>query len=306
MAIMNSMRGLGRFGNGLQNQIGALPLGLLLVYSVFGACLATSIRAAQGGEAQASAKATGRTKIAEGEYAIYEEGNGGAFGPFGEEVYDFHESWTLWRTPKGQYEIEGERIFESPRDLEHKNRFSAELSRDLTALRMTEFGPLKWRPGSGPVSCEFLPKELHCFSEAKDPKQSLNLRVPMDYPFALLWPISPFSLGGLTREAERDLSRGTEVQLLSVEQPNRYDPVRPTILTGQLQYLGEENIDAADQKWAAHKYSLKVPSYPQFLIWTSPKGILLALAIEHAHPNWPQEGMKLTRFKTWAGFAPNE
>jgi hypothetical protein len=270
---------------------------LLLVCLAFGASLTASIRAAQSSDA---AKAPERTKIAEGSYAIYEEGNGGAVGPFGEEVYDFQETWTLWRTPKGQYEIEGERKFESPHDVEHKNRFKSELSRDLTVIRMTEFAPLKWRPDSGPVSCEFLPKELHCFSEAKDPKQSVNLRVSMDHPFALLWPISPFSLSGLTREAERDLSHGTEVQLLSIEQPNQYDPVRPTILSGQLQYLGEEDIAAADQKWTAYKFSLKVPSYPQFLIWTSSKGILLALAIEHEHPNWPREGMKLTRFKTWA------
>jgi hypothetical protein len=304
MAKINSIRGFGAFGNGLHNQIGAILFTLPLVYLIFGVCLTIPARAAQGDDARA-VKGTERSKVAEGEYAIYEEGNGGAFGPFGEEVYDFHESWTLWRTPKGRYEIEGERKFMSPLDVEHKNRFSAELSRDLTALRVTEFAPLKWRPDSGPVSCEFLPKELHCFSEAKDPKQSVNLRVPMDHPFALLWPVSPFSLSGLTRETERELGHGTEVQLLSVEQPDRYDPVRPTILTGQLQYLGEENIQAADQNWTAHKFSLKVPSYPQFLIWTSSKGILLALAIEHAHPNWPQEGMKLTRFKTWlAGFGP--
>jgi hypothetical protein len=302
MAKINSTGGLGTFGNGLRKQIGAIPPILLLVYLALGASLTTSIRAAQAGDA---AKATERSKIAEGEYAIYEEGNGGAVGPFGEEVYDFHESWTLWKLPKGQYEIEGERKFNSPSDVEHNNRFSAELSRDLTAIRMTEFAPLKWRLDSGPVSCEFLPRELHCFSVAKDPKQSVNLRVPMDHPFALLWPIAPFSLSGLTREAERDLSHATEVQLLSVEQPNQYDPVSPTILNGQLQYLGEEDIEAANQKWRAHKFSLKVPSHAQFLMWTSSKGILLALAIEHDHPNWPREGMRLIRFKTWADFGPD-
>lgn len=298
------MREPGTLGNGLQKQIGAVMLALFLSYLIFGGYLTTAIRAAQRTEEQGSAKAAERSKVAEGEYAIYEEGNGGAVGPFGEEVYDFHETWTLWRTSTGQFEIEGQRTFMSPSDVEHKNRFSAELTRDLTAIRMTEFAPLKWRPDSGPATCEFLPRELHCFSEAKDSGQSVNLRFPMDHPFALLWPISPFSLSALTRVAERDLTHGTEVQLVSIEQPNQYEPVRSTILNGQLQYLGEENIEAADQKWVAYKFSLKVPSHPQFLIWTSSKGILLALAIEHAHPNWPREGMKLTRYKKWADFGP--
>jgi len=301
MAKIDSRHGLSAFGNGMRKPNSIPPLMLLLICVALGGGLATSIRAAQGGDA---AQVAVRSKIADGEYAIYEEGNGGALGPFGEEVYDFHETWTLWRTPKGQYEIEGKRKFESPHDVEHENRFKSELSRDLTVIRMTEFASLKWRPDSGPVSCEFLPKELHCFSEAKDPKQSVNLRVSMDHPFALLWPIAPFSLSGLTREAERDLSHGTEVQLLSVEQPSQFDPVRPTILSGQLQYLGKEDIEAADRKWSAYKFSLKVPSHPQFLIWTSSKGILLALAIEHEHSNWPREGMKLTRFKAWTDFGP--
>jgi hypothetical protein len=303
MTRIETMRELGTFETRRHGQTAVLALTLFLVH-VFAASIVTSTIAAQEEGATGVAKAAERAKIAEGEYAIFEEGNGGAIGPFGEEVYDFHESWTLWRTPKGQYEIEGERKFRSPRDVEHANRFSAELSRDLTVIRMTEFAPLKWRPDSGPVTCEFLPRLLHCFSEAKDPKQSVNLRADMDHPFALLWPIAPFSLSGLTREAERDLGDGMEVQLLSVEQPNRYDPVRPTILDGRLQYLGEETIEAADRKWNAYKFSLKVPSHSEFLIWTSTKGILLALAIEHEHPDWPKEGMKLTRFSASAGFGP--
>lgn len=243
-----------------------------------------------------------RTKIAEGEYVIVEQGNSGAFGPFGEEVYDFHEIWTLWRVAKGRYEVEGERRFESPRDVPHVNRFLAELSRDLTVTRVTEFAKLKWRRDSGPLSCEFLPSELHCSSGARDPKQAIELRIPMEHPFGLLWPVSIFSLSSVTREAERDRSRMTPIQMVTIEQPSSWLPVNPMILDGTLQYLGDEDLEAADQKWRAYKFSFKVPSQPQFLIWTSSKGILLALAVEHAHANWPEEGMKLVRFQKWADF----
>lgn len=57
----------------------------------------------QGGaqESPASAEQKQRTKVAQGEYVILEQANGGAFGPFGEEIYNFHETWTLWRASSG-------------------------------------------------------------------------------------------------------------------------------------------------------------------------------------------------------------
>lgn len=243
-----------------------------------------------------------RTKIAEGEYAIYEEGNSGAVGPAGEETYDFHESWTLWHVGKDQYEVEGERKFESPRDVQHDDRFQIQLSRDLTPMRTTEFAKLAWRRDSGPTTCEFLPKEIHCFSAPGKSEGPLDLHIPMRPPYGFLWPISPFSLGGLTRESERDLTRANSIQLLSIEQPNPSNPIYPIVRNGQLQFLGDEDLEVAGQTWRAHKFSLKVPSYPQFLIWTSSNGLLLDVAVEHAHPNWPKEGMKLSQFHKWADF----
>jgi hypothetical protein len=244
----------------------------------------------------------GRTKIAEGEYAIYERDIIGAVGPFQEEVYNFHESWTLWRLEKGQYQVEGIRNFESPKDELHSNRFVAELTRDLTVIRVKEFAKLRWVADSGPLTCEFLPTQLDCSSGGSDPKREIKLRTLLEKPYGLLWPISPFSFGGITREVERDPTRATQVDLVRIEQPGMAIPVRATILEGPLLYLGEENIEAAGRKWHAHKFSLKVPLHPQYLIWTSPKGLLLALAVEHGHEYWPQEGMRLARFESSTEF----
>jgi hypothetical protein len=243
------------------------------------------------------AQAAGRSKIAEGEYAIYERDISGTFSPLEEDVYNFHESWTLWRVEKGQYEVEGIRNFESPKDELHSNRFVAELTRDLTVIRVKEFAKLRWVPDSGPLSCEFLPTQLDCSSGGSDPKREIKLRTPLEKPYGLLWPISPFSFGGITREVERDLKRATQVDLVKIEQPGMADPVRVTILEGPLQYVGEEDIETAGRKWRAHKFSLKVPLHPQYLIWTSPKGLLLALAIEHEHKDWPEEGLRLAHFE---------
>lgn len=248
------------------------------------------------------ASSAGRSKVAEGEYVVFEGENGGAVGPFGEEVYNFHETWTLWRIANGSYELEGERRFESPRDAEHADRFVAELSRDLTITRIKEFARLKWRRDSGPLTCEFLRRALHCSSNAKNARQAIELNIPMHEPFGLLWPISAFSLSGLTREAERDAQRETRVQLLSIEQPSAEIPVNPMILEGGLRYLGEENIDIAGQPRRTFKFSIKVPLSPELIVWTSPKGLLFAVAVQHEGKDWPEETMKLVRLQEWAGF----
>jgi hypothetical protein len=243
-----------------------------------------------------------RSKIAEGEYAIFEHHNDGGVGPFEEKVFNFHESWSLWRDEKGQYRIEGVRRFESPQYDPHTNRFIVELTRDLSVIRMKEFAKLRWVPDSGPLSCEFLPTRLDCSSGGSDPKREIRMRTQLEKPYGLLWPISPFSLGGIAREVERDPAHATLVDLVRIEQPSKATPVQAMILRGPLLYLGEEDFETAGREWPAHKFSLKVPLGPQFLIWISRKGLLLAMAIEHDHENWPEEGLKLTRFDGRAEF----
>jgi hypothetical protein len=242
------------------------------------------------------------TKVAQGEYVVFEGANGGAVGPFGEEVYNFHETWTLSRIGSGGYQVEGERRFESPKGTEHSNRFLGQLSRDLTVTRVTEFARLKWRPDSGPLTCNFLQKELNCSSNAKDSRQSIKVSIPMEEPFGLLWPISAFSLSGITREAERDPNHATHIQLVSIEQPSSAVPVSPMILDGELRYVGEETVDVAGEPQPAFKFLLKVVLHPQLIIWTSRKGLLLALQVEQGEQGWPEQSMKLLHFRQWPEF----
>lgn len=129
-----------------------------------------------------------RTKIAEGEYAIDEHENSGDIGPFQEDVYNFHESWILWRAENSDYQVEGVRRFESPKDETHSSRFLVELPRDLTVIRVKEFAKLRWVADSGPLSCEFLPRQMDCDSGGSDPKRELKLRTPLENPYGLLWP----------------------------------------------------------------------------------------------------------------------
>jgi len=275
---------------------------ILTVASVSVLCLGAADGPFGQLEQQKAIASTQRSKVAQGEYAIFQGENGGAVGPFGEEVYNFHETWTLWQFGNGSYEVEGERRFESPKDTAHADRFVVELSRDLTITRMTEFARLKWKRDSGPLTCEFLRSALHCSSNAKNAGQSLELNIPTQEPFGLLWPISAFSLSGLTREAERDIHRETHIQLISIEQPSPEIPVNPLILGGELRYLGAENFDVAGQARRAFKFSIKVPLSPELIVWTSPKGLLMGVAVQHEEKEWPAETMKLVRLQEWAGF----
>lgn len=263
---------------------------------------ATGLSQGGGQKATALADQKRRIKIAQGEYLILEQANGGAVGPFGEEIYDFHETWTLWRTATGGYEVEGERRFQSPKDANHADRFVAELSRDLTLDRVTEFARLKWRRDSGPLTCEFLRNALHCSSNGKNAAQALQVNIPMQHPFGLLWPISAFSLSGLTREAERDPHEVTHIQLVSIEQPSAEIPINPMVLDGELRYIGEEIVDVAGQPRRALKFSFKVVLSPELIIWTSPRGILLKVAVRQEGKDWPEESMKLIHFEEVAGF----
>ena len=245
---------------------------------------------------------TERTKIAEGEYKIIEHTNNGAIGPFEQEVYNFTESFTLYRVSKEQFQVEGVRNFESPKDISHSNRFVVEMTRDFTVIRAKEFAKLRWISDSGPLSCEFLPMQLECSSGGSDPKREIKLRTPLEKPYGLLWPVSPFSFTGITRQVERDRTKPTLVDLVRIEQPGMANPVQASVLEGPLLYLGDEEIDAAGRRWHAHKFSLKVALEPEFLIWTSPKGLLLAFAMEHGHKDWQEEGIRLESFESSTDF----
>ena len=124
----------------------------------------------------------------------------------------------------------------------------------------------------------------------------------MEHPFGLFWPISAFSLSGITREAERDPHQATPIQLVSIEQPSEQIPVNPMILDGQVRYLGEERLDVAGEQRSAFKFSIKVALSPELIIWTTRKGLLMRVAIQHPDKDWPEESMKLIRFKEYAGF----
>jgi hypothetical protein len=279
-----------------------LPIGLATVLSLglsfhvrlsASPNLATGASAQQGQEQNPETGTPGRTRVAEGEYKVLSRAGIGSFVP---PVYDFTESWTLWRLEDGTFEVNGTRNYRSPADEPHSDNFEAHLSDRLQVMEIKEFRRLRWRPVTGPLTCDFLPAKIACTANSRDKSQNLNLDVPVQAAAGLLWPISAFSLSSITRSASHDPKAITPVKLLTFEEISDADPVFTTTLGGYLKYLGQEQLLLAGREWLADKFELKVATHPPFLVWTSSQGLLLGFAYEKDRDKLLQEGMILASF----------
>src|SRR5215469_370899 len=83
-----------------------------------------------------------------------------------------------------------------------------------------------------------LPNRLHCDSTAKDPAQDVSVDVPMDRSYALLWPLSAFSLASLTRNAPAEIGKLIPIQVVQLQQLNCELPVLSIRCDGLIRYLG--------------------------------------------------------------------
>jgi hypothetical protein len=243
--------------------------------------------------------ATAWIRVAEGEYKVLTDKG---IGPFDPAVFDFSESWTLWRLPDGSFDVSGTRSYRSPSDEPRSNNFSVRLSPGFSVQGLKEFRKLRWRSDSGPLSCTFLTGKLACTSNARDVTQNVTLELPMNDAFGIMWPISAFSLGSITRSASHDPKTTTPIELVRLQEANKADPIMATILAGHLKYLGREELQLAGHKWCADKFELKVPLHAPFLLWTSAEGLLLAFAPETKDQTISGDGMVLVKFQQWRQF----
>lgn len=230
--------------------------------------------------------------VAEGEYRVLDQSGIGSFDP---AVYDFKESWTLWRLEDGTFEVDGTRDYRSPADQPHRDNFEARLSSSFQLVSLKEFRTLRWRINSGPLICDFRPGKVACTA---DKKRDLNLEVPVQAAAGLMWPISAFSLSSIARSASHDPKATTRVELLTFEEPSDADPIFTKTLGGYLRYLGQEKLSVAGRTWPADKFELKVATHAPFLLWTSSQGLLLAFAHKTDSNTLPHsKGMVLVSFR---------
>jgi hypothetical protein len=241
-------------------------------------------------------------RVAEGEYRVNRQTLDGGIGPFNPALHDFGETWALWRLPDGTFQAEGDRSYQAPLDEHHKDGFSVHLSQKFQVMQVVEAKRLRWRPDSGPLTCEFLPQALECDSGARDPRQNVHLSLPLRAPFGFLWPISAFSMSNITRFAPLTEGATTSVNMLTVDEPGPENPIMISVLEGKLRYIGQEEIMVAKRKWPAQEFELKVPLNPPLMIWTSPQGLLLDLTMEDNAGRLTEHGMRLVRYEEFAEF----
>jgi hypothetical protein len=245
------------------------------------------------------AQESGRIKVAEEEYQATVEGDLG-IGPMETEIFHFRESWTLWRTTAGEYVLEGKRMFESPMGSPHENQFVAKLTHAFELLEVQEFAPLRFRPQSGPLRCAFLSQQLQCGAQAQDQTQAVDVRVSMDRPYGLLWPLSPFSLAGLTHNASANATKPSPVQVVQLEEISDVLPVLAIRSDGLIRSLARSPtaFTVTGKSWYPEVYELTAGPVRKIQIWTSPEGLLLAAD----RPGWPKSRIALVRFKQFAEF----
>ncbi len=243
-----------------------------------------------------------RTKLADGEYKVYTDDNGGGIGPFVNGVYNFTESWTLWRLPDASLEVEGRRDYESPEYEHHGNPFMVRLSSDFRTINLKEFRSLRWRADSGPLSCDFLAAKLICTSNAKASANEVGMNMAMEHPYGFLWPISAFSLSNIARYALDKKGDPIIVEMVLVDEPSAENPIRTSVVVGNLQYQASEMIRVAGRRWQADRFELKVALHAPFLIWTSPSGLLLDFAEEDNNRHITERGMTIVRYQQYTDF----
>jgi hypothetical protein len=240
-----------------------------------------------------------REKVSAGEYEVVRPVHGRqGIGPFSPAVYNFRESFTLWRLPDGTLEAEGRRRYEAPQGYAHDNKFTVHLSADMRALAVTEFRKLRFRDDSGPLECEFLPREFACKTGSKDDDPPMNLTMQNDY--GLFWPVSAFCLGSVAVSAKHDASLATHIQLITVDEHSNFDPVDATVLDATLKFVHRKQIRLAGTDWDADEFELTIPMEQPYLLWTSKDGLVLLFGPEGDSISGPETGLQLVHYESFA------
>ena len=122
----------------------------------------------------------------------------------------------------------------------------------------------------------------------------------MDLPYGVIWPLSAFSLAGLTRAASTQVDQPSRIQVVRLEEVSNAIPVLPIRSDGLIRYFGQSKatFTASGKSWHPKVYELTASPVRKMQIWTSPEGLLLTAK----RPGWPKGKIELVRFTQFADF----
>ena len=130
--------------------------------------------------------------------------------------------------------------------------------------------------------------------------RAVDVDVTMDRPYGLIWPLSAFSLGSLTRAASQHIGEPVRIQVVQLQEISEAAAVLPIRSDGFLKYLGQSDTPyvVSNQSWRPYGYELEASPILKMVIWRSPEGIVLSVE----RPNWPKGQMQLVRFAKFSDF----
>jgi TPR repeat protein len=221
-----------------------------------------------------------------------------------------YDTWTLWRTPSGDFEVEGE----WPRET------GGETTRYWMSLN-SHLDPLYLRVFEAGLTCSSSEEKIECEMKELD-GQSLKASAPVEGNRTLFLPDSVFFLSSIARKATS--KHAGRMELLSIQQGDERRGLLLSPRNAEVECVGQEDIVVDNKKVRAEKFELHTqaqsefhrvredgllveedadpnrPFSPFMQIWCSSEGIVLA--VEVRVPNEPKDRIELAHFEKYRDF----
>jgi hypothetical protein len=218
------------------------------------------------------------SKLAEGKYELKK-----LDGPV---ERTFEEVWTLTKTKLG-YALQSEWKVGA-------GQGQPASVIDVSVEFATGLHPVKLQIGGAAdrsLQCALALTEFTCRS------MGLESKVPISGVYDFFSP-SPWTLGSIVRRAKKVPGETTPVQLVRMAGMAEDGP-RLHVFQGEVQYVGDDQIEIGGVKYNAGIFELRSPgAIPGMLLWLSPDGIVLALQDSAK----AEQRMELTEYTKYGRF----
>ena len=194
------------------------------------------------------------------------------------------DHWEMSSLPDGTYSVSIEQArLAGTGNFEHRI-----LSSSMLPIAFAlELPGHKEHPGTQiKISCKFESARIACVLDdyPKYPSVQFSLSQTPPYVFMPAPDASPLDLAWFIQmelsQAERSVGRTTSLPLISFRDNLKGEDLKLAVVeTEQVKYLGQEEVEVANQKILAHKFQ-DVPEHPgdpeePTIYWLSPSGLLL-------------------------------
>lgn len=214
----------------------------------------------QAVSAETAAEA-GHGKVAEGTYVITSQQQ---YGPR-KETSELREHWSLRKLGEQGYQLDSRWTKQEPGSEIVKFSTSLDLSPQLHPVRIKGL-PLF---DSRLFLCDLSEAGIRCEFENEHPR--LAVRAPYDLYLPLPWFLASAALRSRVGDAKQ-----TSIRWVVMDRGGPHSALGFGDFTGSAEYQGEETLESAGGPMAARKFLLRAEPFPNWLVWISKRGLLVA------------------------------